>query len=221
MEFDLSGAFGCNPTIASSLCEIMGRHGSDKGNARNTAQHNYTIFYEKLFLPMKEKPLRLFELGLGTNNTDVPSNMGPNGKPGASHRGWREFFPNAQIFGADIDSRVLFQEDRISTFYCDQTSPTSINELWSNDALCEPYDIIVEDGLHEYNANVCFFENSFHMLKSGGVYIIEDIKYNAINAYAESINTWTIRYPGSKFDLLVLPHIYNRSDNILMVVRKA
>ena len=56
--------------------------------------------------------LNIFEVGLGTNNVDVPSNMGKDGKPGASLRAWRDYFPNA-----DIDTRILFKEDKIQTFY--------------------------------------------------------------------------------------------------------
>lgn len=67
------------------LCEIMGRNRSDKGsiNIKNS-WHNYTTFYYSIFKDLREKQLRVFELGLGTNNTNIPSNMGPKGKPGAS-----------------------------------------------------------------------------------------------------------------------------------------
>ena len=109
----------------------------------------------------------MFELGLGTNNVNVTSNMGTNGRPGASLYGWSEFFPNSKIFGADIDKGILFNTDRIKTFYCDQTNP----------------DIIIEDGLHTYEANVCFLENSIHKLKVNGYYIVEDIIYSDINLF--------------------------------------
>ncbi len=105
----------------------MGRYQSDKGHENIIASwHNYTTFYYSIFKDFNEKPLRLFELGLGTNNVNLPSNMGPQGKPGASLYGWREFFPNSEIFGADIDTDILFNADRIKTFYCDQTKPEII-----------------------------------------------------------------------------------------------
>ena len=220
MEFDVSGINECDFSKPTILCEIMGRHGSDKGNANNTTQHNYTILYEKLFMPMKNKSLRVFELGLGTNNTDVPSNMGSDGKPGASLRGWREYFPNAQIFGADIDRRILFQEERISTFYCDQLSASSISELWNNDVLREQFDIILEDGLHTYDANVSFFENSFHMVKPGGIYIIEDVVWNTIPLYEPKIMEWQNKYPGSMGYVFAIPHRYNSRDNCLIAMIK-
>ena len=45
----------------------------------------------------------LIECGLGTNNINFKSSMGINGKPGASLRMWRDFFPSARIIGVDID----------------------------------------------------------------------------------------------------------------------
>ena len=97
------------------LCEIMCRHGSDKGIAN---KHNYTTFYYSIFKNLTENKLRIFELGLGTNNVWLPSNMGADGRPGASLYGWREFFSNSNIFGADIDNNILFTTDKIKTFYC-------------------------------------------------------------------------------------------------------
>ena len=113
------------------LCEMMGRFGSDKGFINiQSCWHNYTTFYYSIFKDLREKQLRVFELGLGTNNTNIPSNMGPNGKPGASLFGWSEFFHNSHIFGADIDSNILFNTNKIKTFYCDQTNSEIIKKIF-------------------------------------------------------------------------------------------
>lgn len=155
----------------TNLCSIMTSHGSDKGN-----YHNYTTLYSQLFNEFRNDTLNIFELGLGTNNIDVPSNMGIFGIPGASLRGWADYFPNSQIYGADIDDRILFQEGSISTFYCDQRDKKSIEDMFSNDLLKDvPFDIIIEDGLHEFEANLTFLMNSIKHLKQGGIYIIEDL----------------------------------------------
>ena len=34
--------------------------------------------------------------------------MGIKGKPGASLRVWKDYFPNANIIGVDIDENILF-----------------------------------------------------------------------------------------------------------------
>jgi SAM-dependent methyltransferase len=202
------------PTI---LCEIMGRHRSDKGHANITESwHNYTTFYYSLFKDRRDT-LRVFELGLGTNNPNIPSNMGINGRPGASLYGWKEFFPLAQIVGADIDKDILFQEDRIQTFYCDQTNPETIKEMWRG---LEPFDIIIEDGLHTFAANVCFFENSIHKLKSNGYYIIEDVLKEEEPLFLEKIKEWEVRYPDCEFTMLTIPSTKNKFDNALVVIYK-
>src|SRR5438046_9426834 len=102
----------------------MTKNGSDKGRA-----HNYTTAYSALFKDRYYEPLRILEIGLGSNNADVLSNMGELGIPGASLRGWRELFPRALVYGADVDGRILFHDDGINTYYCDQADRSSVRQL--------------------------------------------------------------------------------------------
>ena len=200
----------------------MGRYQSDKGHENIIASwHNYTTFYYSIFKDFTEKPLRLFELGLGTNNLDLPSNMGPDGKPGASLYGWREFFPNSEIFGADIDRDILFNADRIKTFYCDQTNPDSISKLWEEPALEENFDIIIDDGLHTFDANVCFLENSIHKLNPGGYFIIEDIVIDEYHLFVNKFEEWMDKYDDCAINILNIPSLQNANDNRLVVVYKS
>ena len=67
---------------------------------------------------------------IGTNDLNIKSNMTENAKPGASLRVWRDYFVNANIFGGDIDEKVLFEEDRIRTFFVDQLNDSSIKLMW-------------------------------------------------------------------------------------------
>jgi hypothetical protein len=132
------------------------------------------LLYHFLFRHQRREITNVFELGIVTNFTDVPSSMGEGGTPGASLRGWRDYFPLAQIIGADIDRRLLFNKDKIATYYVDQTHNADIAALWQ--ALSSTsFDIMIDDGLHTCEANAVFMENSFHKLGPGGYYIIEDI----------------------------------------------
>jgi hypothetical protein len=103
--------------------------------------------------PKRNERLRLLEIGLGTNNPDVVSTMGASGKPGASLRAFRDFLPNARVFGADIDGRILFEEERILTYYVDQTRSISFDEL-ADKLGNEGFDLVIDDGLHSPNANI-------------------------------------------------------------------
>jgi hypothetical protein len=187
--------------------------------ATRVALNNYTPVYSALFKERCDQPLRVFELGLGSNNPDVPSNMGVFGAPGASLRGWRELFPHALVYGADIDRRILFQEDRIKTFYCDQLDQSSIRELWAHPDLQDGADIIIEDGLHSLQANVAFLEGSLYHLRSGGIYVIEDIMWNDIDEWYDRLETiYSKQYPTYEFAFVVLTKDGNRSRNNLLVV---
>jgi SAM-dependent methyltransferase len=203
------------------LCEIMGRNKSDKGSSIITnSRHNYTTFYYSIFKDLREKKLRIFELGLGTNNLKFSCNMGVNGRPCASLYGWSEFFINSDIFGADIDSNILVNNDKIKTYYCDQTNPEIIKKMWEEVDLQDNFDIIIDDGLHKFNANICFFENSIHKLKPNGYFIIEDIANRNMVLYINKIKEWEIKYKDCIFTLLKIPSSRNYYDNNLLVVFK-
>ena len=113
------------------------------------------------------------EVGIGTSDPTIQSSMGENGTPGASLRAWKEFFPNGNIVGLDIDEKIIFAEERIETFCVDQTDPISISKFLASNGN-RVFDVIIDDGLHTENAAHVFFENCFHLLKSKGFYFIED-----------------------------------------------
>lgn len=200
---------GLRAGAVSPLCRIMQAQGSDKG----LGHHDYTYLYHQLFTRFRCRPKNLFELGVGTTNPAVASNMGAGGVPGASLRGWREYFPEAAICGGDIDREVLFQEPRIQTLYVDQTNPNSIMSLWEH--VPGEYDLIIDDGLHDFAANKAFLDGSKHKLGRDGFYIIEDIVMDINNI--------------ARFDLMLnaavmsgflyrLPHAANDYDNALVVL---
>jgi hypothetical protein len=92
--------------------------------------------------------------------------------------------------------------------------------MWEEPLLEEPFDIIIEDGLHTFSANVCFFENSIHKLKSNGYYIIEDVLKEEAPLFVEKIKEWELQYTDCVFTLLTIPSTKNQFDNALVVVYK-
>ena len=157
----------------NSLDELADKYGTDKGGdvnknfSKKEELNNYTPLYQKFFSRDKNNYRLVFELGIGSNNLDTPSNMGSNGKPGASLYMWQEYFPNAEIFGADVDKRILFNENRIKTYFVDQYSTESIKKMWV-EIDRNNFDLIIDDGIHDYKGNVNFFEsyNIFSKCKS-------------------------------------------------------
>jgi SAM-dependent methyltransferase len=207
-----------NALAPTEMCWIMSKHRSDKGSWR---WHNYTTVYSRLLKGRRHQPLRIFELGLGTTNPDLASTMGANGLPGASLRGWCEFFPNALVYGADIDRDILFQEDRIKTFYCDQLDQAAIRDLWSQPDLQNGADIIIEDGLHTFEANISFLESSLDHLCPGGFYIVEDISQGDVEKWRYQLgNVYSSKYPDYEFAFVALAKSIARSDNNLLVIHR-
>jgi SAM-dependent methyltransferase len=158
----------------AELAALFNRYGSDKSTA-----HDYHVVYASLLGSRRNEPLRLFEVGLGTYNRDTLSHMGRTGKPGASLRAFRDFLPNAQMFGADIDKSILFNEDRIRTYYVDQTRPDSFDELYA-DLSDDKFDLVIDDGLHAPNANIATMLFALKILRPSGYFIVEDIHSNSI-----------------------------------------
>jgi len=152
---------------AGEFKKYCDRHGSDKANF-----HDYHYLYGPL-LKRREEITGVFEVGLGTNNVDVASNMGAAGRPGASLRAFREFLKNAKIYGADIDKRILFQEERIETFYVDQTDPTTFSNLDSR--IPGDLDLVIDDGLHSPDANIATLAFGLAKIRAGGWVAVEDI----------------------------------------------
>ena len=206
-----------NSYISSSvgnneLTKLMDYHGSDKGGKNN--HHNYTNYYFELFSQRKNEIKNFLEIGLGTNNPNISSNMGSEGVPMASLRAWRDYFVNANIYGADIDKSILKNEDRIKTFYVDQNNPESIDGLFQNIGNIK-FDVILDDGLHHYDSNICFFENSIKYLNQNGTYIIEDVHYKyklKLIDYFKNKNYY--------FSFVNILHNKNIKDNALIVIKK-
>jgi hypothetical protein len=156
---------------SEALGSLLRAAGSDKASI-----HNYHHVYSWLLDP--SRAYDLLEIGLGTNNVALVSNMGVAGVPGASLRAFRDYLPLANIYGADVDAEILFSEPRIKTAHVDQLSPASLAALPA--ALgCAAFDIIIDDGLHSLGANLNTLVFGLAHLKIGGTMIIEDILAHA------------------------------------------
>ena len=201
-----------NSSTNSKLTELMNLYGSDKGGKNN--HHNYSEFYSEIFFHKRKEVKNIIEIGIGTNNTSLASNMGKEGVPAASLRAWRDYFENAQIYGADIDREILKDEDRIKTFYVDQTNPKIISRMYDQIGVSE-FDIILDDGLHEFSANICLFENSIKNLSQNGTYIIEDVFYKDKVKFLNYFENLSYN-----FSIIDIYHEKNIANNCLIIVKK-
>ena len=157
-----------------ALGSLLNSRGSDK-HSHGAYTHTYTQIFQAL--GGRNAKLRILEVGLGTNNTNVFSNMGRLGRPGASLRAWRDYLPRAQIFGADYDSGILFTEYRITTSWVDQMKPETLQALFRHFG-SEKFDLVIDDGMHAIGTclNMILF-GIRTAVAPGGWLVIEDIGF--------------------------------------------
>lgn len=135
--------------------------------------HYYPI-YDMYFHSLREDKLNILEIGV---------------KNGESLRLWKKYFPNAQIWGVDIDPKCLdHQEENIEILIGDQNEPTTFDAIKKID-----FDIIIDDGSHVFFHMINSFEYLWKNLKNGGLYFIEDtgmIFHNNFLGFAQSRDKW-------------------------------
>jgi hypothetical protein len=131
---------------------------TDKWNA-----HWYVEHYEELFHRIRGNRINLLEIGVGGHEDPRQG--------GNSLRMWRAYFPNGQIYGADLYDKSPHDRGRIRTFRGSQADPAFLSSL-----VCQigKIDVIIDDGSH-FNEHVIFtFLHLFPHLSEGGIYAVED-----------------------------------------------
>ena len=142
------------------LDKIMIKNNSDKG----VDQNNYCRYYHFFLKDVKEEYKKVMEIGVWK---------------GGSTRSWKEYFPNAHIFGIDIMEECLdLIEDRISIHIGDQNNPEFLKEVAQTGVSFTEkslFDMIIDDGSHRMSSMKISFDTLFPYVKSGGYYIVEDL----------------------------------------------
>jgi len=147
---------------ATELEEMAARHGTDK---HSTGGHCYARHYARHFASFRDREIKLLEIGIGGYEDAAQG--------GESLRLWKEYFPKAQIVGLDIFDKHSFAEDRIDIFRGSQDSNETLDHLTKQYG---EFDLIIDDGSH-VNAHVIFtFNCLFPSLKTGGIYVVEDLQ---------------------------------------------
>lgn len=179
----------------TELCKLAYHYKTDKCPQ---IKHHFTEFYYEMFKDRRESVKKVIEIGIGK--------MEPYLMRGASLYMWREWFPNAMIYGADIDPELLFSDDRIQTFLVDQTHPDELEKMIRRTG--SDIDLFVEDGSHipDHQVRACL---AAMPLLDNPTYVIEDV------GDLDILNHLT----GYECQVLRLSHRqYN--DDRLVVVRK-
>lgn len=136
------------------------KYGSDKFGS-----HLYTPVYHQLFQHMRDKPLRMLEIGIG--GYDMPT------AGGLSLHMWAEYFPKAQIVGLDLYPKQLSIAPHVHIVAGSQSDSALLVQLSREYG---PFDIIIDDGSHRVaDARASFF-CLYSRMAPHGLYIVEDIQ---------------------------------------------
>lgn len=154
----------------TELCELAYRHAADKCPQFG---HPYTPYYYDLFKDIRNDVKKVFEMGVGGYDRKFLW-RNPQYKPGASLRMWRDFFPNAQVYGGDILLEGLIEEERIKTYICDETNKKWVQNLLN---MIGDIDIFIDDASHNLQHQIELAKYAMPVLPKNVIYIIEDVTY--------------------------------------------
>lgn len=152
------------------LTQLAAKFDLDKGAIhKGQAAHHYTRVYHELFRSKALEPIRILEIGLcrgrvqGAAQDQVPS-----------LQMWLEYFPNAEVIGADIEDFRWFSHPRVRIHRVDQGDRNMLAELGATE---KPLDIIIDDGSHASVHQHLTLGVLFPSLKPGGLFVIEDLDW--------------------------------------------
>jgi hypothetical protein len=162
-----------------SLTAIVNFYGSDKGTVygyspRVFGGHDYGPVYTRHFQDLRQRPVRLLEVGIGLEGPGaVGATVSTRNRGGASLKAWRDFFPRGHIYGIDINDGRFLDGPRLSTFVADQASRTDLQAVIAG--IGAPLDIIIDDGSHASSHQQIALGCLLPHLVAGGLYVIEDL----------------------------------------------
>ncbi len=152
-----------------TLDELFYFYGSDKANyfrESNDRGHGFSLIYEKQLNEFKNKKINILEIGSFA---------------GASAAAFAKFFPNSKIFCFDINiSNFKYFSKQINVYGLDINNKEKVkkilNKIFDQNNF-EEFDLIIDDGSHLLSDIIFGFDIFFELVKSGGVYVIEDYKF--------------------------------------------
>ena len=139
--------------------------------------HSYiSNFYNNKFNFFKNKKIKILEIGI---------------LQGHSIKLWEKYFPNAEIFGVDIQNIIEHSfSERVKIIFDNAYSKDFIKKIQENFG---KFDIIIDDGPHTLETQQFFLQNYQSLLKdSDSIIILEDVYSNAFNVLKKQFPDFNI-----------------------------
>jgi hypothetical protein len=149
---DIENIISSTKLSTNRFKEIGLKYGCDK-----VSRHSYHEVYPSIFEKYQSNELNLFEIGVDQ---------------GKSLKVWKEFYPNCNVYGLDIQSEII--NDDVTIFRGDQSNLNDLSNVVNQIPKC---DIIIDDGSHVAEHQLKTFYYLFeNLLNDGGTYVIEDVE---------------------------------------------
>ena len=158
--------------------------------------HDYLKHYWRHFSEMRYAVKTFLEIGVSD---------------GVGLKMWEEFFPNAQIYGIDINpASMAVDGGRIHVKIGDQGDVNFLSSVmnWIGKEL----DIVIDDGSHIRAHQILGFEQIFPAVRDGGIYVLEDLAVDSVPERLEVVhrlkklldhlNYWPPGHPASDWPYL-------------------
>jgi hypothetical protein len=121
---------------------------------------------------------------------------------------WEEFFPQANIYGVDIDIKCKqFEGGRRKIFIGDQGDRSFLEEVVAG--VDGSLDVVIDDGSHYFEHQLGTFDYLFPALSEHGIYVLEDVggggekrTANAMKQIVGHILYWPSGFPGKDWPYL-------------------
>lgn len=183
-----------------SLIEFADNSITDK----NTV-HAYLPLYQKLLQKKRYSAKNVLEVGVCH---------------GGSINMWYNFFPNAKIYGVDInddniDKERLIKDDRIHLYLAnDAYDPKFVQENFQD----IKFDFVIDDGPHSLEGQKQFINLYTPLLADDGILIVEDIqRWEWLPELVKEVPSH-LQYNLKLYDLR---NIKNRWDDVVLVIDKS
>ncbi|CAL8463645.1 g3179 [Coccomyxa elongata] len=163
-------------TIDKSFSRFAEEVQSDKSNRGSS----YHYIYSKYLSPVRREPMRLLEIGMGCS-----MHNGVEGMHSLSL--WRKYLTNTKVSYVENDAECASKHRaeiesvaKGKVYVGDQEDVNVLSEIVEDAKTFSGYDIIVDDGGHKASQMLASFKVLWQSLKSGGIYVVEDISENYI-----------------------------------------
>lgn len=137
---------------------------------KSSLVHGYNNFYDDEFKDFQKLKINILEFGIHF---------------GASQAAFSKYFSDSVIIGVDKNPYFKkFFSKNIRSLYCDVSDKYSLYLL--GEYLKEDIDIIIDDASHIPDHQLKTFSQMFKILKSKGIYVIEEL--DIFQSFPESYN---------------------------------